>query len=377
MTRTTTRLVLPSTLVALALAASCAESPNKAEPPDQPGPTASESIPADPTTSSASASFALSAQTLVTDLEVPWSAAFLPDGDALVTERESARILRVSPDGQVDEVQTIDEVVPSGEGGLLGIAVSPTFADDETVYAYYTAADDNRIARFRLGATPEPIATGIPKAPIHNGGRIAFGPDGMLYAGTGDPDRTNAQNPDSLAGKILRMTPDGDVPDDNPFPGSLVYTLGHRNVQGLGWDSAGRMWESELGQNTFDEVNLIEAGKNYGWPEVEGPGDGGGRFVPPLVTWSTDEASPSGLAVRDDALYVAALRGQRLWRVPLDGTGGVGEPEAMFVNEFGRLRLAVNAPDGSLWLLTSNLDGRGNPVPDDDRIIKVTGLGGD
>lgn len=370
MTRTTTRLVLPSTLVALALATGCAQ-PDESGVIDFGATTTPESTPADPT------SFALSSQTLVTGLEVPWGAAFLPDGDALVTERISARVLRVSPDGQVDPVQTIDEVVPSGEGGLLGIALSPTFADDQLVYAYYTAANDNRIARFRLGETPQPIVTGIPKAQIHNGGRIAFGPDGMLYAGTGDPDRSNAQDPDSLAGKILRMTPDGDVPDDNPFPGSLVYTLGHRNVQGLGWDSAGRMWESELGQDTFDEVNLIEAGENYGWPEVEGPGDGGGRFVPPLVTWSTDEASPSGLAVRDDALYVAALRGQALWRVPLDGNGGVGEPDAMFVNQFGRLRLAVNAPDGSLWLLTSNRDGRGSPVPDDDRIIKVTGLGGD
>ena len=206
----------------------------------------------------------------------------------------------------------------------------------------------------------EPIVVldGLAKAGNHDGGALAFGPDGMLYAGVGDagvPDR--AQDPDSLNGKILRMTPDGDVPDDNPTPASLVWTMGHRNVQGLTWDEGGRMYASEFGQDTFDEVNLIEPGNNYGWPVVEGEGDDP-TYTNPLVTWSTDEASPSGIAAIGDGVYVGALRGQRLWRVPLDG----GDPEALLDQQYGRLRNVQRAPDGSLWITTSNRDGRGIPT---------------
>lgn len=309
-------------------------------------------------------------QVLVRGLQAPWGVAFLPDGDALVTERDTARILRVTRDGTVEEVQRLSEVEPSGEGGLLGIAVSPTYSRDKLVYVYYSTARDNRIARLRLGGRPTAIVTGIPRSPIHNGGRIAFGPDGMLYAGTGDgSQRDLAQDLSSLAGKILRMTPDGEPAPGNPFPGSLVYSVGHRNVQGLAWDAAGRMYASELGQNAFDELNRIEPGRNYGWPLVEGRGD---RFTQPLVTWPTSEASPSGLAIRGDAVYVAALRGQRLWRVPLTGRGGAGTPVAMFSGRYGRLRAVAVAPDGSLWVLTSNRDGRGDPVRDDDRILRLT-----
>ncbi len=190
----------------------------------------------------------------------------------------------------------------------------------------------------------------------------------MLYAGVGDaavPER--AQDPDSLNGKILRMTPDGDVPDDNPTPGSLVWTMGHRNVQGLTWDEGGQMYASEFGQDTFDEVNLIEPGNNYGWPVVEGMGDDP-TYTNPLVTWSTDEASPSGIAAVGDAVYVGALRGQRLWRVPLDG----GDPEALLDQQYGRLRNVQRAPDGSLWITTSNRDGRGDPDDGDDRILRLS-----
>ena len=312
-----------------------------------------------------------SVRVLVTGLAVPWGIAFLPGGDALVTERDSGRILRVTPGGEVTEVQRLSEVDASGEGGLLGIAVSPRYATDHWVYVYYTSAPDNRIARLRLGGRPEPLVTGIPVSGIHNGGRLAFGPDGMLYAGTGDAsERGRSQDLGSLGGKVLRMTPDGDPAPGNPFPGSLVWTLGHRNVQGLAWDSAGRLWASEFGQNRFDEVNLIEPGRNYGWPAVEGRSDRS-EFVQPLVTWATSEASPSGVAVLGDRLYVAALRGERLWRVPLDGRGGVGTPEALLVGQYGRLRAVAVAPDRSLWVLTSNRDGRGSPVADDDRILRI------
>ncbi len=310
---------------------------------------------------------------LARGLEAPWGLAFLPGGDALISERDSGRLLQVRPDGSVRVLGRLAGVNASGEGGLLGVAVSPHFASDGLVYAYHTAASDNRIVRFRLDALdrPRPIVTGIPVSGIHNGGRLVFGPDGMLYAGTGDAStRGHSQDLSSLGGKILRMTPDGRPPADNPVPGSLVFSRGHRNVQGLAFDSSGRLFASEFGQNRFDEVNRIVAGGNYGWPEVEGAG-GEPRFRDPLVTWDPDEASPSGAAIAGGALYVAALKGERLWRIPLDGRGGLGRPQALFVGEFGRLRHVALAPDGSLWILTSNRDGRGDPAADDDRIVRV------
>src|SRR4051812_25968757 len=250
---------------------------------------------------------------VATGLEVPWGMTFLPDGSALVAERMSARIMRLRPGAAPEAVATVPGVVPSGEGGLLGLAASPTYAQDNYLYAYFTAANDNRIVRFRLSApqTVEPIVPGLAKASIHDGGRIEFGPDGLLYAGVGDAGTTsNAQNQASRNGKILRMRPDGSVPPDNPFAGSLVYSMGHRNVQGLAWDAQNRLFATEFGQNTWDEVNLIVAGGNYGWPTVEGIGTDP-RFRNPIVQWRTAEASPSGAAIVGDTLYAAALAGKR------------------------------------------------------------------
>jgi glucose/arabinose dehydrogenase len=208
-----------------------------------------------------------------------------------------------------------------------------------------------------------PILTGIAKAGVHNGGRIAFGPDGMLYAGTGEAGRRDpAQDLSSLSGKILRMTPTGKPAPRNPFDGSLVWSYGHRNPQGLAWDDDGRMWASEFGQNTWDELNLIQRGRNYGWPQVEGRSDND-KYVNPVAPWHTDEATRR-------AVYMAALRGSRLWQIPLRGRR-VGEPRDFFVNKYGRLRTIVLAPDGSLWLTTSNTDGRGSPRQDDDKILRV------
>ena len=311
---------------------------------------------------------------LAQNLEVPWAIAFLPGGDALVTERESARLLRVTPRGAVSTVGTGPGVEPEGEGGLLGVAVSPSFGRDRFVYLYFSTGTDNRIARFRYsdnGIGPlDAVLTGIPRAAIHNGGRLAFGPDGMLWATTGEHAEPGiSQDRDSLGGKILRMTPDGRPAPGNPF-GTLVWTYGHRNVQGMAWDSAGRMYATELGQNRFDEINRIQKGHNYGWPVVEGAGHDG-RYTDPQVTWPTEEASPSGAAIAAGSLWVAALRGERLWQVPLDRTGAVGKPVAHFTGEFGRLRAVVRAPDGSLWVTTSNRDGRGNPGPDDDKILVI------
>jgi glucose/arabinose dehydrogenase len=317
-------------------------------------------------------------QTVASGLATPWGMAFLPDGSALVAERDSARLLQVRAGAAPVVRGTVPGVVPGGEGGLLGLAVSATFGQDNLVYAYFTAASDNRIVRFPLNAVQNQtvVLSGLAKASIHNGGRIAFGPDGMLYAGVGDAGQTsNAQNLQSRNGKILRMQPNGAVPPGNPFANSLVYSLGHRNVQGLAWDAQGRLYATEFGQNTWDEVNQIVAGGNYGWPTVEGTGTNP-SFRNPIVQWSTAEASPSGAAIANNTLFAAALRGTRLWTVPLTASGGAGTPVAELQGQFGRLRTVAVGPDGWLWLTTSNRDGRGNPAPSDDRVLRFPPMGG-
>jgi glucose/arabinose dehydrogenase len=317
---------------------------------------------------------ASAARTIATGLQVPWGIAFLPGGDALVSERTTGRILRISSDGSrkrvVMRVPGVD--TGAGEGGLLGLAVSPRYSRDRLVYAYFTSRTDNRIVRFRLGGRPHPILTGLRRGFNHNGGRIAFGPDGKLYAGVGETgDSDLAQDRGSLNGKILRMNPDGSVPRDNPFAGSLVWSLGHRNVQGLAWDSSGRLWATEFGQDEFDEVNLIRRGHNYGWPEVEGRGSTeGGRFTNPVATWRTSDASPSGAAIRRGILYIGALQGQDVLRLRLNGAHA-RKLRPLLQDDFGRIRTVARAPDGSLWISTSNRDGRGSPTPSDDRILRL------
>ena len=312
--------------------------------------------------------------TVAGNLQVPWGIAFLPGGDALVSERTTGRILRVpARGGRARPVMRVPGVdTQAGEGGLLGLAVSPRYRTDRRVYAYLTTPRDNRIVSFRLGGRTRPVLTGLGRGFIHNGGRIAFGPDGKLYAGVGDTGRPElAQRRSARNGKILRVNPDGSVPRDNPFPGSPVWSWGHRNVQGLAWDRAGRLWATEFGQNTVDEVNLIRPGRNYGWPAVEGRGGtAGGRYTNPVVTWPTSAASPSGAAVAGGALYVAALRGERLWRVPLRGRRA-GRPGALSSGRYGRLRTVVRAPDRALWIATSNRDGRGDPRRGDDRLVRL------
>jgi glucose/arabinose dehydrogenase len=314
-------------------------------------------------------------------LEAPWDLVFTPDGEALVSERDSSRLLSIDSSGNVEELQRLPEN-GTGEGGLLGIALSPNYESDGYIYAYYTTDTDNRVTRFRLGEDPEPVLTGIPVLTYHNGGRIAFGPDGNLYVGTGDAgDTSNSQDLNSLGGKILRVTPDGDVPADNPFSNSPIYSYGHRNVQGLAWDEGGQLYATEFGQNRYDEVNRIQPGGNYGWPAVEGEGGffASGEYIDPIATWATSEASPSGAAILkngaipqwEGSFFMAALRGQRLYRLALDPSGTVTEQEELLSGQAGRLRHVVQAPDGSLWVLTSNRDGRGTPIATDDRILRL------
>jgi len=312
---------------------------------------------------------------ITTGLTSPWGLAFLPDGSALISERDTGQIKRVPADGgKATTVGRVRGVVPNGEGGLLGIAVPPG-ASPDAVYAYYTGARDNRVVRIawdgRALGRQTPILTGIPKNTYHDGGRLLVEPDGTIVVATGDAgDPGLSQARRSLAGKILRITPDGRPAAGNPNPKSPVYSLGHRNVQGLARDSAGRLWASEFGQSDVDELNLIRPGRNYGWPVLEGSGNDP-RYVDPAVEWSpTSTASPSGIAILDDVAYVASLRGEVLWQVPLDGDTA-GKPRALRLGDLGRLRTVAVAPDGALWLVTSNTDGRGSPRAKDDRILRL------
>ena len=314
-----------------------------------------------------------SVETVATDLAAPWSIAFTADGTPLVSERDTGRILEVVPDGSTREIGTVAGVAAAGEGGLLGLAVD----DLDRLYAYSTGSSENRIDRFAVTGAPgslalgdpETVLDGIPAARIHNGGRLAFGPDGMLYATTGDADqRPSAQNVDSLAGKILRMTPDGDPPADNPFEGSLVYSFGHRNPQGIGWAEDGTMFASEFGQDTWDELNIIVPGGNYGWPEAEGTGGAERGFIDPVQQWNPDEASPSGLAVTGGTVFVTGLGGARLFTIDASAPE---TSEQLLRDEYGRIRDVTVAPDGTLWVLTNNTDGRGSPREGDDRILSL------
>ncbi len=352
--------LVSTALIAIALAACAPTSPASSSP-----------APLAPSPSAGSGSIVPGrASTVAAGLEAPWSIAFF-GSTALISERDTARIVEVSGDGRLRELGMIDGVAPRGEGGLLGIALR-----DDWLYAYSTAVGENRVQRFALSGAPgsfelgesETILSGIPAAGNHNGGRIAFGPDDMLYVTVGDAgDREGAQDRDSLAGKILRITPDGDVPEDNPFPGSPIYSLGHRNPQGLAWDDEGTLYASEFGQDTWDELNVIEAGGNYGWPTVEGIADHEG-FVDPVQQWSPDTASPSGITIASGSIFIANLRGERLREVPLSDVRTAGE---YFVESLGRLRDVVVAPDGALWVLTNNTDGRGDPREGDDRVLRI------
>ncbi|WP_322974500.1 PQQ-dependent sugar dehydrogenase [Actinacidiphila epipremni] len=347
--------------------------------PASPGGTPSAAASAAPATGTAKVD-----ATVASKLDSPWGMVQLADGTLLVGSRDTGRIVLVDPQkGTTTPVGTVPGVAHTqgGEAGLLGLALSPDFGTDHLLYAYFSTDSDNRIARMlydptrspgdRLGA-PDTILRGIPTGALHNGGRIAFGPDGMLYAGTGETgNRGLAQDMSSLGGKILRMTPDGQAPPDNPTPGSLVYSPGHRNVQGLAWDGQGRLWASEFGQDTWDELNLIEPGKNYGWPVVEGVAHRA-PYVDPVVQWHTDEASPSGIAYAAGCIWMASLKGERLWRIPLDGTKAAAAPQAFFPKTYGRLRTVIAADDHTLLLTTSNTDGRGTPTSQDDRILRVT-----
>ncbi|MBA3524390.1 MAG: PQQ-dependent sugar dehydrogenase [Geodermatophilaceae bacterium] len=331
--------------------------PEDAQPlPEDPSDPSAPSGPSDPD--------APDPNVVATDLDTPWGLALLPDGSAIVGERRTGRILQVFPDAAAPVVlMTVAGLEVTGDGGLLGLALSPAYLEDGLVYAYATTAADNRILRFTLGGTPKPIVTGIPKGATGNGGRIAFGPDELLYVGTGDTgDPALAADPVSLAGKVLRYDIFG-TPEPLPgTPGSPVWTRGHSNVTGLCFDGADRLFTTETGQ-PGDEFNLLSADGDFGWPDPTTGTDPVGSFA---------DAGLGGCGILGRAAYFGSLTGEELVSVVLDGNGAlVGEPETYLDGRYGRLRSVVVDPLGVLWLTTSNLDGPGEPDPDDDRVLRI------
>lgn len=310
------------------------------------------------------------------NLTVPWEVAFMPNGQLLVSERSGA-LKRL---GSNTKALPIEGVRQTSEGGLLGLALHPDFAINEWLYVYYTTNTPsglmNKVERYRLHhdtlQDKTEIISGIPAASNHDGGRIAFGPDKLLYVATGDAsDEDSAQNVNSLAGKILRLQDDGKPASDNPF-NNAVYSYGHRNVQGMAWDDEGRLWATEHGpsgtQSGFDELNRIKKGANYGWPVIRGDETRGGMESPVLHSGADDTWAPAGLAYHNGSLFFAGLRGQALYQAKLDGD--TATLKAHFKQEYGRLR-AVGVNGEHLYFTTSNTDGRGSPKPNDDKLLRI------
>ncbi len=311
------------------------------------------------------------------DLNIPWEIVFLPDGDMLVTER-TGTLKRIGEKGGIYKVEGVEHI---GEGGLLGMALHPDFEENKWIYLYVTTKKDNglvnRVERYSFDdhklLDKKIIIDNIPGAIYHDGGRMAFGPDGYLYITTGDARRPKlAQDINSLAGKILRLDDNGRIPKDNPF-GNAVYSYGHRNPQGLSWDSDGNLWATEHGRSGalsgYDELNLIEKGKNYGWPEIQGSEEKDG-MVPPVIhsgpktTWA-----PAGALFWNGNIFFTGLRGSSLYKVDISKNPVV--LDKYLENKFGRLRVVVLGPDGYFYLATSNRDGRGELFEGDDKIIRV------
>jgi glucose/arabinose dehydrogenase len=304
---------------------------------------------------------------VATGLALPWGLAVLPDNTAIVGERKTGRVLQVQPErAPVKQLMKIGGIDASGDGGLLDIALSPAYRQDGLVFAYLTTKTDNRVVRFELGGPVTPVITGIPRGATGNGGRLAFGTDGLLYVGTGDAGKpAQAADLRTLAGKVLRVTTFGRPAPGNPNPNSPIFSRGSHNVDGLCLDGRNQVYDTEAG-STADEINRISGGGNYGWPSA-----GSATAIGPVRTLAPGTAGVGGCAVIERGLFVAALRGQRLWTIPLDDTGVAGTPRAVLAGTYGRLRTVVAAADGALWLTTSNRDGFGKPVAQDDRVIRI------
>jgi glucose/arabinose dehydrogenase len=326
-------------------------------------------------------------EVVVKGLEIPWSLVFMPDGRLLVPERHGRVRVIDTARGTAELALTLDDVFTEGEAGLLGLALDPAFASNRLVYLYYTARTSrgavNRVVRYReSGGTlgqPVVILDDIPANTIHDGGRLRFGPDGLLYITTGDAaNDALAQDVASYAGKILRINPDGTTPRGNAFS-SPVYSYGHRNPQGLDWHPAtGDLWASEHGATGNDEINVVDSGANYGWPQIQA-----NQTLPEMrepVTFYNPAIAPSGASFYrgqrfpqfTNDLFVATLRGTLLLRLRIDPSARrlLGQ-ERLLEGQFGRIRDVVTGPDGYLYFCTNNRDGRGDPTSDDDRIARL------
>lgn len=317
-------------------------------------------------------------EVIAENLAIPWEIAFLPDGDMLITERPGT-LKRIGKEMRVYAIEGVEHI---GEGGLLGLALHPRFKENHWIYIYLTAAAKNglknRVERYRLEnnrlSERKIIIDGIPGAKYHNGGRIAFGPDGYLYITTGDAGRSDlAQDTNSLAGKILRLADDGSIPPDNPFD-NAVYSYGHRNSQGLAWDNKGRLWATEHGRSGIlsglDELNLIEKGKNYGWPVIQGDETKEGMEKPVVQSGPDETWAPAGIAFWKGRLFFGGLRGESLYEAEILA-GGKIILRVHFRQDFGRIRAVALGPDGFLYITTSNTDGRGEPKTGDDKVIRI------
>lgn len=352
---------------------------------DAQGNTSPRSATATVTTGATCASDYCGVTRVATDTDLPWGLATAPDGSVLYTRRDAHEVVRLDPaTGRTTVLGRVPGVVSTdGEGGLLGLALSPTFATDQLVFVMHTSPTDTRVVRLRLvggvldPSTTQVLVSGMLRNKYHDGGRLRFGPDGKLYVATGDGQVPgSAQDLRSLSGKVLRINPDGTVPADNPF-GTAVWSYGHRNPQGLAFDSRGRLWEQEFGNSVMDETNLVVRGGNYGWPACEGTSGACGTpgLVAPKATYPVAAGSCSGIAVVRDVLHVACLRGARLYRAPIVGDS-LATPTSAFSGTYGRLRTVEPDGRGGLWLTTSNLGDKDSvPGNSDESLLRVD-LGG-
>lgn len=312
------------------------------------------------------------------NLQIPWAVAFLPGGDLLVTERPG-RLRKIGGDGKVYDIEGVHHI---GEGGLLGMALHPRFIENHWIYLYFTTAQDgetkNRVERYTFENdrlfNKKIVIENIPGAIYHDGGRIAFGPDEYLYITTGDAGKSDlAQRTNSLAGKILRIQDDGSIPSDNPFS-NAVWSYGHRNSQGLAWDDQGNLWATEHGRSGvlsgFDELNIIEKGKNYGWPVIQGDERRAGMELPVAQSGPNETWAPAGALFWDGSIFFTGLRGEAIYEAHI-----IGEKQVSltihFHKEFGRIRELTRGSDGDFYITTSNTDDRGTPKPEDDKIIRI------
>lgn len=318
------------------------------------------------------------------NLNIPWEMIFLPDGSFLITERPG-NLVRLNINSNATPIKIpVASVKTDGEGGLLGMVLHPDFAQNNWLYLYFTTAgakgNINKVERFIFddkanSLTPDKeIVSNIPAGANHDGGRIAFGPDGYLYITTGESGQANlAQDKNSLGGKILRVKDDGSIPADNPF-GNAVYSYGNRNSEGIAWDSSEQLWATEHGPSGaltgFDEINLIVKGGNYGWPIVYGQANKPGLIAPIIQSGATDTWAPSGNLIIGNTLLWAGLRGEAIYSATINGKK-LENFKTTFKNQFGRLRFIKQAPDGWLYIATNNTDGRGTPKPGDDKLIRI------